>query len=148
MVSTLQRGFRSYRDKNLGNLIGIDTEGKEFEKGGAKGGEVLLETESESEGENDSSVNSRATTNIGFAKVKSGGGFDRNRSKLGKAVINSKRTSLPEDSIFESSAFKLKQTRKPRDRLFLILNSIRFDSTILSLKITRTGANQPLSRCY
>ena len=96
-------------------------------------------TESESEGENYSSVNSRATTNIGFAKVKSGGGFDRNRSKLGKAVINSKRTSLPEDSIFESSAFKLKQTRKPRDRLFLILNSIRFDSTILSLKITRKG---------
>lgn len=65
--------------QNLSNLIGI--EGKEFEKGGAKGGEeVLFETESE---ENHSSVNSRATMNIGFAKVKSGGGFDRNRSKLG-----------------------------------------------------------------
>lgn len=65
--------------QNLSNLIGI--EGKEFEKGSIKGGEeVLFETESE---ENHSSVNSRATMNIGFAKVKSGGGFDRNRSKLG-----------------------------------------------------------------
>lgn len=67
--------------QNLNNLIGI--EGKEFEKGSIKGGEeVLFETESEEE--NYSSVNSRATMNIGFAKVKSGGGFDRNRSKLGE----------------------------------------------------------------
>lgn len=80
IAHTFHVGFIPIVTQNLSNLIGI--EGKEFEKGGAKGGEeVLFETESE---ENHSSVNSRATMNIGFAKVKSGGGFDRNRSKLGE----------------------------------------------------------------
>lgn len=79
IAHTFHVDFLPIMTQNLKNLIGI--EGKEFEKGGAKGGEeVLFETESE---ENHSSVNSRATMNIGFAKVKSGGGFDRNRSKLG-----------------------------------------------------------------
>lgn len=80
IAHTFHVGFLPIMTQNLKNLIGI--EGKEFEKGGAKGGEeVLFETESE---ENHSSVNSRATMNISFTKVKSGGGFDRNRSKLGE----------------------------------------------------------------
>lgn len=81
IAHTFHVDFLPIMTQNLKNLIGI--EGKEFEKGGAKGGEeVLFETESEEE--NHSSVNSRATMNISFTKVKSGGGFDRNRSKLGE----------------------------------------------------------------